>query len=309
MPSLSLQTPTIVHHMAALDEPPAPPNSLEAVQACLQAGARCIEVDITALADADYLLVHDAQLEAETSGRGPVAQCSVEQARSLMIRYQGVQTPYRAALLSDVVRLFQHAGGMARLQLDYKDVYPREGDEAYHRLLRLIEPLGERVIVSSGADWELRRLRKLAPWLVLGFDVMWYIAWQPAGEPRDSRDFPRHLGAYGYYDDHLLASARHVSTAAYLRYRCESLVELVPDVSAFYLEYNLIAQSLRDGFNWAAALHDNGILLDAWTMDMTNPAAVRSAQDLLAAGVDLFTTNTPYALASQLGLPQERPSR
>ena len=40
-----------------------------------------------------------------------------------------------------------------------------------------------------------------------------------------------------------------------------------------------------------------GILLDAWTMDITDPAAVRNVPPLLAAGVDLFTTNTPGALA------------
>ena len=63
----------------------------------------------------------------------------------------------------------------------------------------------ERVIVSSGADWQLRRLRKLAPWLMLGFDIMWYLGWQPEGEPRDPREYPKNLGAYGYYDDHMLA--------------------------------------------------------------------------------------------------------
>ena len=68
----------------------APPNSLEAVQASLEAGARCIEMDVTALADSDYLLVHDPELESETSGRGLVAECSAEQARGLMIKHQGV---------------------------------------------------------------------------------------------------------------------------------------------------------------------------------------------------------------------------
>ncbi len=288
--------------MAALDGSPAPPNSLEAIQASLEAGARCIEVDITALADADYLLVHDEDLEAETSGRGKVAECSAEQARELLIRHKGAQTSYHAALLSDAVRLFQQAGGSAVLQLDYKDVYPFEEDEALLRLIGLIEPLKGRVIVSSGADWQLRRMRKLAPWLILGFDAMWYIAWQPEGEARDPRDYPKRLGAYGYYDDHMLATERYISTAAYLQDRCESLVSLVPDVSVFYLEHHLIAQSLRDGFNWAKTLHPYGILLDAWTMDITNPVAARSAPDLLVAGVDLFTSNTPRAMAERLGL-------
>ncbi len=308
MPPLTMQGPKIVHHMAALDHQPAPPNSIEAVQACLECSAASfIEVDVTALADTDYLLVHDPDLSSETNGRGRVVECSAESARSLMIVHEGVQTAYHPALLSDVVKLFLKTGGAARLQLDFKDVFPSPEDEPLHRLVRLIEPLGERVIVSSAADWQLRKLRKIAPWLMLGFDIMGYIAWQPAGEARDPRDLPKNLGAYGYYDDHVLASAVYMPTAEYLQDRCESLVGLVPDVSAFYLEYHLIAQSLKDGFNWAEALHAYAIKLDAWTMDITDPAAVRSARQLLAAGVDLFTTNTPRALGELLGLAQERP--
>ncbi len=50
MPSSPGRPPLIVHHMAALDDLPAPQNSLEAIAACLDAGAAVIEVDITALA-------------------------------------------------------------------------------------------------------------------------------------------------------------------------------------------------------------------------------------------------------------------
>jgi glycerophosphoryl diester phosphodiesterase len=186
------------------------------------------------------------------------------------------------------------------LQLDYKNVIPFADPEPLQRLVDLIQPLGDRVIVTSGADWQLRKLRKLAPWLMLGFDVMGYIGWKPPEESRDPRELPKALGAYGYYDDHILASKRYVPTADYLRDRCESLASLVPDVSAFYLEYPLIAQSLKDGFNWAEALHEHGIKLDAWTMDVTNLVAVQDLPPLLAAGVDLFTTNTPLALAQLL---------
>jgi glycerophosphoryl diester phosphodiesterase len=307
MPLFAEKTPGIVHHMGALDGQFAPPNSLEAIQNSLDAGARFIEVDITALADADYLLVHDAELDSETSGSGLVAECSASLARDLLIRHEGVPTECRAALLSDVVQLLQRAGGEARLQLDFKNSVPFQDTEPLQRLVRLIEPLKERVIVSSGADWQLRKLRKLASWLNLGFDVMWYVGWLPEGEQRDPRDYPKNIGAYGYYDDHMLASGRYSPAGEYLRDRCESLLTLVPEVSVFYLEHHLIAQSLRDGFSWADALHAYGIQLDAWTMDSTNPAAVRNVPSLLAAGVDLFTTNTPVALGKMLH--QARPSK
>jgi glycerophosphoryl diester phosphodiesterase len=286
--------------MAALDDCAAPPNSLAAIEACLDAGAVIVEVDITALAEDDYLLVHDPQLESETSGRGPVAECTPAQARELRLTVHGAETAHRAALLSEVVRLCERHHGQSRLQLDFKNEVPLRHDEPLWRLIHLIEPLGERVIVSTGADWQLRKLRRLAPRLLLGFDVMHYIDWQPAHEPRNPRALPRRLGAYGYYDDHPIASTRIWSVPEYLLDRCESLLGLVPDVSAFYIEHGLLAQSLVDGFNWAEPLHARGVLLDAWTMDAGTAAAMANVERLLAAGVDMFTTNTPRALGRML---------
>ncbi|MFN8465090.1 MAG: glycerophosphodiester phosphodiesterase family protein [Caldilineaceae bacterium] len=303
MPFWSNTTPAVVNHMGALDGQAAPPNSLEAVAASLEAGASVVEVDINALAGGDYLLVHDLDLVGETSGTGSVTSCTVEQARTLRIKHRGHVTTYAVPLLSDVITLFQASAGSARLQLDFKNVYPFLDDEPLVRLCHLIEPIADRVLVSSGADWQLRKLRKMAPWLMLGFDVMYYIDWEPAAAERDANDLPRTLGVYGYYDDHFLAAARTwPSTASYLRDRCESLLLAVPAVNVLYLRYTLIAQSLADGFNWAECCHAHGVQLDAWTMDVTNPSAVEAAPLLKQAGVDLFTTNTPRALAPLLDI-------
>jgi glycerophosphoryl diester phosphodiesterase len=302
MPPLSIPSPIVVHHMGALDGQSAPPNSLEAVRASLQAGAEFIEIDVNALAVDDYLLVHDADLSSETSGAGPVAGTTPAQARELWIKHRGKVTNCRVPLLSDVVKLFLENPGSSRLQLDFKNVFPLPTDEPLERLVRMIEPLKERVLLSSGADWQLRRLRRLAPWLMLGFDIMFYIYWRPASEHPSPGEPPQHLGAYGYYDDHILAGQALWTKAEYLRDRCETFMSLVPDVSVFYLEHNLINQSLQDGFNWAATLHEHGIKLDAWTMDVTNPLAVEHAPRLREAGVDLFTSNTPRALAALLGI-------
>lgn len=303
MPPWSNTTPVVVNHMGALDGQSTPPNSIEAVAASLAAGASIIEVDINALAGGDYLLVHDLDLAGETTGTGPVADCTVEQARMLRIKHREQITRYAVPLLSDVVQLLQASPGSARLQLDFKNVYPFPDDEPLERLCRLIEPIADRVLVSSGADWQLRKLRKLAPWLMLGFDIMYYIDWEPAAAVRDLTDLPRTLGAYGYYDDHFIAAKRTwPSTADCLRDRCESLLLAVPHVNVLYLRYSLIAQSLVDGFNWAECCHAHGVQLDAWTMDVTNPQAVQAVPALQAAGVDLFTTNTPGALARLLAI-------
>lgn len=299
--TLPLRPPVIVHHMAALDGQ-FPPNSLAAIRACLEANAVFIEIDVTALAREDYLLVHDPVLDSETTGVGAVEDCAPDEARKLHYRgdYPAGEQPL--ALLSDVVRLFLEFSG-TRLQIDFKNVLPMTDEEPLNRLIKLIQPLGNRVMVSSTADWQLRRLRKLAPWLDLGFDIGFYLDWIAPNQTVDPRQPPFKLGDYGYRDDHILAAMRIWSTADYLAERCEQFIGAVPDISTFYISHELLAQSLDDGFNWATALHAAGIILDAWTLDSTNAQAVEHARRLLAAGVDQFTTNTPAALRELLSAP------
>ncbi len=292
--------PVLVCHKGLMDSHAYPPNSLEAIAACLRAGMPAVEIDIVALAEDDYLVVHDWTLENETTGSGLTGACTPAQARALRIRANGQATPYRVPLLSEVVSLFAQNGGATRLQIDYKNVVPFPSAEPLQRLIRLIEPLGDRVSVSSAADWQLRRLRALAPWLALGLEVELYLDWEEEPARRDPRAYPRQLGAYGYYDDHPVASQRIWSAAVYLWDRFQFLIGLVPRIGAFYMNHRLLARSLADGFNWAAALHQAGIALDAWTMDATDPAALANLPLLAAAGVDQITSNTPLEISLAL---------
>jgi glycerophosphoryl diester phosphodiesterase len=272
------------------------PNSLEAVEACLDRGAAWIEIDATALADSDYLLVHDPDLESETTGDGPVAACSADYAADLFIKHSGATTTSRVPRLSQVGEIMARHGGASRLQVDFKNVTPFSTDEPLRRLARILEPLGARALVSTTAVWQLRRLRSIAPWLEVGFDIHFYLDLRPEGSTETSP--PRLLGAYGYHDDHPIASHRFWPTADYLADRCAALVGLVPEVATFYINHDLLVRSLEDGFNWASDLHRAGIKVDAWTLDADNPVAVANARRLFAAGVDQFTTNTPMDLAN-----------
>jgi glycerophosphoryl diester phosphodiesterase len=292
------QHPVIVHHMAALDGTPFPPNSLEAIRACLEAGAAFIEIDVMPLAADDYLLVHDAALDRETSGSGAVSAAAPADARGLNIRRRGGEiTAYRPPLLSEVVALFGEYPGATRLQIDYKSVFPMADDEPLRRFIRLIEPLGSsgRVLTSSGADWHLRWMRRHAPWLDVGFDIGFYLDYRAA--PGDPRQPPYTLGAYGYHDDHILAKQALLPAAQYLAERCEILRRDVAEASRWYVDHHLITRCLDDGFNLADWLHEHGVRLDGWTLDV---GKVPDA-DLLrlrAAGIDQFTSNTPRALAA-----------
>lgn len=293
----------IVHHMAAPHDL-FPPNSLEAVGACLEAKAAVIEIDVTALAEGDYLLVHDLVLESETTGAGAVGSATPEAIANLRyLAHDGTPTPYPVARLSEIVALLDQAGGSTRLQIDYKNVFPFPDDEPLQRLVNLIAPLGDRVIVSSGADWQLRKLRRLAPWLDLGFDIHTYLDLRDPAEPSDPRLPPYRLGAYGYWDDHPLASERLMPAAEYLADRCAAMAGLVPGCSTFYISYPMVLRGLDDGFSWADACHAHGIALDAWTLDIHDAKDVQAAVRLHAAGADMITTNTPRALAAVLSSP------
>src|SRR5215813_12466552 len=125
--TLPIRPPIIVHHMGAFD-PQFPPNSLEAIRASLDANAQFIEIDITALADSDYLLVHDPELESETSGTGAVGQCTAEQARSLAFKINGSTSQFKVPTLGQVVSLFQDYPNGGRLQLDFKNMIPFSND-------------------------------------------------------------------------------------------------------------------------------------------------------------------------------------
>jgi glycerophosphoryl diester phosphodiesterase len=300
-PSRPLTPPIIVHHMAAFDGA-APPNSLAAIQASLDAHAAFIEIDVTALATGDYLLVHDPVLESETTGYGEVGGHTPDQMHGLFIRWRGQATRHPVPLLSEVIALMAAHPHKARLQIDYKNMIPFASNEPIERFVRLIEPLKEQVIVSTGADWQLRKMRHAAPWLELGFDIHFYIDWRAPGTPVHPLMHPKILGAHGYWDDHPIAASQLWDTATYLNDRCEALIALVPGVTTFYISHVFLAQCLADGFNWAERLHRAGIKTDAWTLDVGNPIAESNAKRLLDAGVDQFTTNTPRELAGLLGV-------
>jgi hypothetical protein len=152
------------------------------------------------------------------------------------------------------------------------------------------------VRVTSVADWLLRRLHHLDPELPLGFDPMLYLdVGQPAGssaqEERESTLPPFRLGGYGYWDDHPLATRRWGATASYLAARAEALWVQVPCGVTWYIRAALLAQTLEEGFDWIAYLHERGAEVDAWTLDPGRPEHVALARRLVAAGVDRITTN------------------
>lgn len=291
----------LIHHKAHLDTSDTPPNSLAGVRACLDHGAPIIEIDVIALASDDFLLVHDHELASETTGNGAVGDCTPQTARSLHLKpHRDGASPHPVALLSDVVAALLDHGGGSRLHVDWKDYVPFPTDEPLHRLARILKPLGDRVFLTHCADWQLRRLRRIAPWLEIGFEVQFYFDLRdPAGD-YDPMMPPYRQGAYGFHDDHPLALAQSWPIEAYLADRCDMLLHQAPGISTVCVSHHTLMACLNHGFNWADAVRDAGLTISTWTLDADNPVALSNARTLYDAGIRRFTSNTPLALAQHL---------
>lgn len=273
-----------------------PENSLQAIQECYRVRVARAEIDLNILRDADLLITHDGQLGETTTGAGRVDQLSRGQAGQLRLRWHGEVTRYRPPLLSEVAAAIRDEEYPTLLELDIKDFAPWP----WHRveeLVRLVEPVKDRVVLSGCCDWNLRRLLEVDPGMRVGFDPAYYLDWVPLGHT--SEPLPRVRGAYGYLDDHPLAKQRLGPTADYLRDRLEGLLGLVPAARDVHLRLDMFERMLDDGLTDVAELvHQAGALLDVWTLDAGTPNWRRRLTRAVAAGADIVTTNTPQALAA-----------
>ncbi len=280
-----MANPRLVCHMAVLSGE-LPRNSIAAIRECCEAGVERIEIDIHSLAGADYIVSHDRRLEDHTTGTGALGQATPDDVRASRFRTRPDDRP---ALLSEVVAMARDSG--TEIQLDLKDWRPMSEERA-RALDELIAPIRERVIVSSGQDWNLLRLRRFAPEMAIGFDPGFYFA-HPTEDPNAA--MPRARGAYGYLDDHPLAFGRTGETAEYLRERFELLLLQAPGSREYFLSYRLALMMLDDGFNAAEFLHECGIDANVWTPDYDGADSATALARLIDAGFDRVTTNTPRA--------------
>jgi glycerophosphoryl diester phosphodiesterase len=293
-----MSSPVLLIHHAATRGRLYPPNSIRGLRACLDAGAQVIEMDISPLADGDFALLHGPLLEPDTTGFGPVDAHTADEVSSLRHVWRGDVTDEPVRLLGQALELVRRQPHPVELQLDLKPHAPLT-DAVLSSLVVALQPVKDQVRVTSGADWALRRLRALDADLPLGFDPLLYFE-APSEEVRDPGLPPFRRGAYGYWDDHPLASRRWGRTADYLAARAEALWAQAPTGAIWYISARLLAQALDDGFDWIADLHCCGAQLDTWTLNAGRPGDVELAWRLAAAGVDRITTDDPPALVQAL---------
>lgn len=258
-------------------------NTIGAIRECLEGNVSRLEIDIHSVTAEDYAIFHERRLEHGTTGRGSIGSVTPADVRAVRFTEAANDRP---PLLSEVVEAAR--GSKTQLQLDLKDWRPM-APERIRTLLDVIAPIHDRVIVTTGQDWNLLRLHRADPDLALGFDPGHYLDHAIEGSVMF---LPRNVGAYGYRDDHPMAVGKTEETAHYLRERWALLRLQAPWAQEFFVSWLLILQMLDDGFDVIAWLHEHGIAVTAWTPDYQGPESVRSLDRLIAAGVDRITTNT-----------------
>ncbi|MGQ0569103.1 MAG: glycerophosphodiester phosphodiesterase [Armatimonadota bacterium] len=270
-----------------------PPNSLPALRQVLADGATVVEFDISLTKDVVFVLLHDAMLERETTGQGPLRQITQDQFKALCLRGSDVSP----ATLAEVIAVLQEVRRPVKVQVDLKEQEPLSRDVAV-RLMEALAPLREnshiRVVVGCLADWNLRALRRLDSALTVGLDFAHYL-----DAPTDELvRLPFRVNAYGYLDDHPLGYRRLLSTPAYLEDRMAVLLNLVEGASEFYLSKEFVLQALADGFNPIQYVHQRkpGTLVDVWTLYADEPDIRRVLSTVLEAGADQISSPTSRLL-------------
>ena len=162
-------------------------------------------------------------------------------------------------------------------------------------LLRLVEPIKDRVIFGCTADWNLRRLLHVDPTAPVGFDPMYYLDWAPEGP---SWSFPA-SGARTATWTPTRWPRRCGSTANYLRDRLGAVLRLVPGPRDLYIRLRTAERMLADGLDdLAEIVHSLDATLDLWTLDADTPNWEDRLRRAVEIGADVVTTNTPRRFAA-----------
>jgi glycerophosphoryl diester phosphodiesterase len=263
-------------------------NSPLAIEECARERVARAELDIQLLGDGTFVIFHDDRFDRVTDARGPVREATASQAKRAT--YGDGSHPL---LLDEAMALLAAHEYPKRIELDLKDLVPfsREHAEA---LACAAAPLKDRVFFSTPADWNLRRLLAVDPTLPVTFNPHGYI--DSVGDAQ----LRLPAGAYGYFDAHPLARRRVTTTAEYLRDRLGGIMRQVPGLSEAHVRVEMFERMLDDGVSDAAEIfHGLGIKLDVWTLDAGGPRWPRRLARVVRAGVDIITTNTARALATE----------
>ena len=237
--------------------------SAEVMAEGFAAGAS-MELDLRVRADGGFVVLHDKELEGETTGRGPIAGSSIGDLRDIRMQEGG-----RPLILSeDLAAMMQSTHPAALLQFDMKDDYEAIGANGIEHLAEHFRDIAASVIVSGGSLDLIVAVKEKLPHLLRGID------------PTDKL---YEIGKAGGWK------------AVEVELRADLSGPTEPDT--IYLHWPLILNAAKEGLDMIALCQDHGKWVDAWTFTLKNPEAGFSEEEwqnfsaLMALKPDQITTD------------------
>ncbi|MGV4792105.1 glycerophosphodiester phosphodiesterase family protein [Rhizobium sp. F40D2] len=244
--------------------------SAEVMAEGFAAGAS-MELDLRVRADGGFVVLHDEELDGETSGHGPIAKMSIGDLGD--IRMKEGERPL--ILSEDLAAMMQSTHPAALLQFDMKDDYEAIGASGIEHLAAHFRDIAASVIVSAGSLDLIVAVKEELPHLLRGID------------PTDKLYNIRQDSGWKAVEMELRADLRGPTE---------------PDT--IYLHWPLILDAAREGLDMIALCQDHGKHVDAWTFTLKDPEAGfsdeewRSFQALMALKPDQVTTDEAPATES-----------
>jgi glycerophosphoryl diester phosphodiesterase len=211
--------------------------SADVMQSGFALGAS-MELDLRVRADGGFAVLHDENLEGETTGAGLVAEKSGGELKGMRMKDAG-----RPLILSeDLSRMLQSAHPDALLQFDMKDDYEAIGSNGIAHLAAHFQNIAASVIISGASLELIVAVKETLPHLKRGID------------PTDKLvEIYRNQGLKAVEAD-LLADMRGPTE---------------PDT--IYLHWPLILQAAKEGLDLVALCASEDKLVDAWTFTLKDP--------------------------------------
>jgi len=246
-----------------------PPFLRVNLEAGLAAGAP-LEVDLRATADGHWVCLHDATLERETSGAGPVAARARAELERLRQRAEDGRLLADPPLFLDELAEAVRRHGTAEpglIQLDVKEAGARLDDRLLTAFARPLADIAPAFTVSGCDAALIETLARAVPGIARGFDTL--AMYEERGLPASAEAF-RELG--------------------------EATFAAMPDAAIFYLEARLVLAAARWGVALPAIVKRAGAFLDAWTLDADRADLASTLRELARLGCDRITSNDPLEL-------------
>ncbi|WP_064696666.1 glycerophosphodiester phosphodiesterase [Rhizobium aegyptiacum] len=202
------------------------------------AAGASMELDLRVRADGGFVVLHDDELEGETTGHGPIAKKSIDDLRDIRMKEGG-----RPLILSeDLADMMQATHPAALLQFDMKDDYEAIGTRGIEHLAVHFRDIAASVIVSGGSLDLIVAVKEKLPHLLRGID------------PTEKLYAIRQASGWGAAETELRAGLRGPTE---------------PDT--VYLHWQLILDAAKDGLDMIGLCRDEGKRVDAWTFTLKDP--------------------------------------